>query len=274
MPAVQADGAVPKTYTVVAGIPYGKGLKGDLLADLYLPTSEQVHPAILYIHGGSWSSGDRTQLKPIAIALAEAGYAGVAIDYDLTSQGARFPLALMQAKAAVRWMRANASRYHIDLQRIAAIGSSAGGEISAELGLTNGRKEYEQGDHLDQSSEVSAVGVLNGVLDLSDLGQYASMVNGYIGNTCQEKLTLCHEASPVFMVHQGAPPFFVGHGTADPIVPYRQAVLFTDKLKAAHVPVTTFVADGAKHTYWGNPRWLQPNVEALKAFLAQALSSQ
>jgi acetyl esterase/lipase len=263
-----------KTCTFISGVPYEKGLKGDLLADLYLPVAEGTHPAVLYIHGGSWSSGDRTQLKRVAVSLAEAGYIGVAIDYDLKAQGARFPVALMEAKSAVRWMRANATTYHIDPQRIATIGTSAGGELSAELGLTIDRKAYEKGDNLHQSSAVSAVGVLNGVLDLTDLGEYASMANGYLGDSCEKELEACHEASPVFLVHPGEPPFFVGHGTADQIVPYRQAVLFIQRLEANHVPVTVFVAEGAKHTYWGNSRWFQPNVDALKKFLAHAFSSQ
>jgi acetyl esterase/lipase len=262
------------TYTFVSSVPYAKGIRGDLLADLYLPLSAGPHPAILYIHGGSWSSGDRSQLKRVAVCLAEAGYIGVAINYDLTPQGARFPLALMEAKAAIRWMRANALTYQIDPQRIATIGSSAGGELSAELGFTIGRKEYEQGNYLEQSSSVAAVAILNGVLDLSDLGEHADMVNGYLGGSCEKQIKACHEASPVFIVHPGAPPFFAGQGTADPIVPFRQSVLFIQKLQADRVPVTRFVADGAKHTYWANSTWFQPNIDALKQFLSQTLSAR
>ncbi|MDR3735682.1 MAG: alpha/beta hydrolase [Acidobacteriaceae bacterium] len=259
-------------YTFVSGIPYAKGLHGELLADLYLPKSKGMHPAVLYIHGGGWSGGSRNQLKRIAAVLADAGYMGVAIDYDLTGQGGTFPVSLIQVKSALRWMRANAATYNIDTSRIAVMGSSAGGELAAEVGLTIGRKGYERGENLEQSSAVAAVAVLNGVLDLTDPSEPAYLVEGYLGGSCTQKLDACHEASPIFLVHTGAPPFFVGHGTADQSVPFQQAQVFVQRLQADHVPVTPIIATGAGHTYWNDDRWFQPNVDALKTFLADTLA--
>jgi len=227
---------------------------------------------VLYIHGGGWSSGSRDQLKRIAVLLANAGYVGVAIDYDLTGQGGTFPVSLIQAKSALRWMRANAATYKIDINRIAVMGSSAGGELAAEVGLTIGRKEYERGDNLEQSSAVAAVAVLNGVLDLTDPAEPAYMVDGYLGGSCKQKPDACHQASPVFLVHPDAPPFFVGHGTADQSVPFQQAQVFVQQLQADHVPVTPVIANGAGHTYWNDNRWFQSNVDALKSFLATSLA--
>jgi acetyl esterase/lipase len=250
---------------------FAKGMHGDLMADLYLPKQQGPHPAILFLHGGGWSSGTRTQLQKLSVAFAAEGYVGVAIDYDLTVQGAHFPLPLLQSKEAVRWMRANAATYGIDPKRIAVVGSSAGGELAALVALTAGNKKYEAGEHLDQSSDVAAAGILNGVLDLTDLGDQSKMVTDYLGDTCGKLKTPCNLASPQVAIHPGAPPFFVGHGTNDTTVPYRQAEKFVASLQTAGVKVTLFSAENAGHTYWNDPRYLQPNIEALKAFLAKTL---
>jgi acetyl esterase/lipase len=252
-------------------VPFAKGNHGDLLADLYLPKHAGPHPAILFLHGGGWSSGNRTQLHKLAEAYAAAGYVGVAIDYDLTVDGAHFPLPLIESKAAVRWMRANAATYGIDPKRIAVVGSSAGGELAALVALTADNKDYEKGENLDQSSAVEAAGILNGVLDLGDMGGQSKMVTDYLGGECATLKSPCNAASPVNVVHPGAPPFYVGHGTEDQTVPYRQAEKLAANLKTAGVAVTLFSATGAGHTYWNNPKFYQPNADALQAFLARYL---
>ena len=184
------------------------GTHGDLLADVYLPGGGQLHPAVVYLHGGAWKSGNRTQLQKVAAALAEAGYVGVAIDYDLTATGDRFPTALHEAEHAIAWLREHAAEYHVDPDRIAVAGSSAGGELAALLGLAKDRPK---------AARVQAVVVFNGVLDLSYAGPDAEvMVEPYLDGSCAEKAELCREASPVEQVRTGAPPFFVGHGTAGP----------------------------------------------------------
>jgi acetyl esterase/lipase len=264
-----------QNYYFVSDVAYARTAKGTLFANIYLPKGQGPHPACLFIHGGAWRSGNRDQLTRVGAALAAQGYAGIEIDYDLTPGGARFPVALTEVKDAVRWMRAHAAQYDFDPNRIVAIGSSAGGELAAELGLTAGRREYETGDYLDQSSAVQAVVVFNGVLDLSDPDPgHEKMIQEYLGAPCTETLEACHEASPIFNVHAGAPPFFVGHGTADTVVPFRQAQRFVQLLRKSNVLVTPFIAQGAGHTYWARPNWFQPNLDALEQFLMESLKTE
>ena len=73
----------------------------ELKADLYLPKGVGPFPAVLYIHGGGWSAGDRSQLRRLAAHMAGRGVAGVAIDYRLSGQ-AHYPAALDDCKEAVR----------------------------------------------------------------------------------------------------------------------------------------------------------------------------
>jgi acetyl esterase/lipase len=235
--------------------------KGDteLKADLYLPKGSGPFPGVVYIHGGGWSGGERTQLRRQAAYFAGRGIAGVAIDYRLSGQ-AKYPAALEDCKDAVGWIRANAARYKIDGTRLAAAGSSAGGHLAALLGLT-----------ANSSERVSAVVALNAVLDLTGMGSRGTMVSRFLGQGCEEAPALCREASPLYRTVPGAPPFLILHGTADQTVPYSQATEMAGRLKAAGVPVELFTAESGPHTFWANPRWTAQTLETMDRFLRNML---
>jgi acetyl esterase/lipase len=261
--------AVKTGFTVTKDVVYAKGTKGDLLADIYLPEKKQASmPAVLDIHGGGWINGTRYTMSPAMEDMAAAGFVGVTIEYDLSgnNSGVHFPSALDQSWMALHWMRAHAKEYGIDPAKIAVAGSSAGGELAALLGLGVGKPADEP--------PVAAAIVYNGVLDLSDPGVSTKIVEAYLGGTCEAMKDACKKASPTAAIMMEAPPFFVGHGTKDESVPYAQAEQFVDKLKKANVPVMVFTAPGGPHTYWKDPRWVQPNMDASIAFLKQALKVQ
>ncbi len=259
-------------FRVIEGLVWASPGGVDLKADLYLPKGRGPFPVVLYLHGGAWSSGDRTQLHRQAADLAAVGIAGFAIEYRLAGQY-RFPIQLFDAKAAVRWLRAHANHYPLDATRIAAVGSSAGGHLAAMLGLTQHDSRFE-GDGCCRGfpSTVVAVAAFNPVLDLTDMGHRESMITELLGRKCEDSLELCRDASPIAHIHPMVTPFLILHGTADVIVPYGQAATMVAKLKAAEVPVEMFTADGAPHTFWAEPRWYQPSLEALENFLTKVFS--
>jgi len=258
--------ATEHSFSRIAGVPYSDGKHGPLLADLFLPANKALHPAVIFLHGGAWRIGDRTQLQDVAVSLADEGYVGMAIDYDMTDKGDRFPVPLEEGEQAVAWLRKNAEKYQVDPRRIAVAGSSAGGELAALIALD--RRPI-------LGADVQAAIIFNGVLDLSDIGpDPENMVAPYLGGSCAAKFELCKRASPVFQVHGGAPPFFVGHGTADRVVPYSQAEHFVNLLRGEHVQVTPFVAKDAGHTYWNTNVWFKANIEAVLAFLHAAMPSR
>jgi acetyl esterase/lipase len=254
-------------FTVQKAVVYSQGVHGNLLADIYLPEKKQTSaPAVLHIHGGGWVNGDRYAMSPATQDMAAAGFVGMSIDYDLSGNGVHFPMALDECWKAVHWLRAHANEYGIDPAKIAVAGSSAGGELAALVGLGVGKPADE--------SPVAAAIVYNGVLDLSDPGVSAKIVETYLGGSCEAMKDACKRASPSAAVMLGAPPFFVGHGTKDESVPYKQAEEFVDKLRKANVAVTVFTAPGGPHTYWKDNRWAQPNMDASISFLKQALKVQ
>ena len=251
----QPNNAPPSgDFTYRPAVPFAKRGEIELKADLYLPKGAGPFPAVVYIHGGGWSGGDRTQLRRQAAYLAARGIAGMAIDYRLSGQ-APYPAALEDCLEAVRWLRNK-----INPTRIAAAGSSAGGHLASLLGLT-----------ATGAGRLAAVVALNPVLDLPGMGGRAEMVAKFLGAPCEEKPALCREASPLYRIHSAAPPFFIAHGTADQTVPYSQATAMAEKLKAAGIAVELFTGEGAPHTFWGNPRWSAQVMRSMEEFLAQRL---
>ena len=246
----------PSKYHIIRDLTYAVGVDGPLRGDAYVPNNALDSPGIVFIHGGGWTNGDRNQMVHLIRDLADLGYVGFTIDYDLVP--AHFPRSLQESLAAVNYFRDHASEFHLDPKRIAVAGSSAGGELAALVALT-------------PDAKVQAGVVLNGVLDLVSLGDMNSMVTNYLGSPCTLILKACRLASPVQQVHSGAPPFFVGHGTADQTVPFAQAEAFAKELRAAHVQCHMYVAADGPHTYWSKNAYYNENLVEIERFLATAL---
>ncbi len=127
----------------------------DLALDLYMPAGVAKPALLVWVHGGAWRSG--TKAKP-PMAFVENGIAMASLDFR-QSGDARFPAAVHDIKAAIRFLRAKASEYGYRVDRIAIAGSSSGGHLAALVGVSNGHKELEGtvGGHPSQSSDVSAI---------------------------------------------------------------------------------------------------------------------
>ncbi|HET6324359.1 MAG TPA: alpha/beta hydrolase, partial [Planctomycetaceae bacterium] len=149
--AQSASAAEPKADVVIEkDITYGKGGTEDLKLDLARPQhSEGLLPAIVFIHGGGWSGGDRGTYAREIQAAAKRGYVAVTIEYRLTQPDKTgkakypFPAQIEDCKCAVRWLRANAEKYHVDPNRIGATGGSAGGHLSLLVGVAGSEKKFD-----------------------------------------------------------------------------------------------------------------------------------
>ena len=236
-----------------ADVPYISGGGERQQLDIYLPKNYQEVeklPVLVWVHGGSWQRGSKKDMP--GKNYVELGYACVSINYRL-SQHAVFPAQIEDCKAAIRWLRANAKKYHLDPDRIGVWGASAGGHLVALLGTSHHKKEFDVGDHLDQSSEVQAVCAIFGVMDFTpfaalpaDLQRGGSVVNLF-GGSVAEKRELAGLASPIFHITKDCPPFLLLHGTEDRLVPVSQSTRFYDALKKAGVEAEIVIQEGAGH---------------------------
>jgi acetyl esterase/lipase len=176
------SGHLSAEIVVEENLTYGKGGDTELKLDLARPQGEGPFPAIVFIHGGGWYQGGRQAYRTQIEQAAARGYVAATISYRLmqfdqenretTTAAPIFPAQIHDAKAAVRWLRANAKKYTLDPERIGVWGSSAGGHLGALLGTSGDVEELEgSGGNLDQSSRVQAVVDWYGPTDFLKMGR-------------------------------------------------------------------------------------------------------
>jgi acetyl esterase/lipase len=221
---------LPDSVELRRDIVYARYGAREVKLDLYLPkTGGGPFPAIVYIHGGGWRNGSKSAFSRQAAHMATKGFAGACIEYRLSGE-AKFPAALHDSKAAVRWVRANAKKLNIDPDRIGAAGGSAGGHLAALLGTTAHIRDFEgDGGNAGVSSQVQAVAAFNPAVDLvsfgkGDPGNAQNSVFAFLGATYADKPELWASATPTTHVSAKSAPTLFLHGTADTTVPYQQSI--------------------------------------------------
>jgi acetyl esterase/lipase len=240
--------------------------------DLYLPEkAEDRLPLVVWIHGGAWLTGSKDDCP--AVHFAAKGYAVASINYRL-SQHALFPAQIEDCKAAIRWLRANAAKYHLDPGRIGVWGASAGGHLAALLGTSGGVKELEGGGgNLDQYSRVQCVVDWFGPSDLMTIGgshdNPGSPESRLIGGPVQENKEKARKASPLTYVGADSAPFLIMHGDRDQVVPLDQSKVLAEALKKAGVEVKLQIVEGGGH---GGAAFASPeNRKLVEDFFARHL---
>ena len=274
--------SVPQTtYTTISNIEYESVDGKPLLMDLRLPDDGAVHPVVLYLHSGAWVTGDRSGGP--AIRQATRGYAVASIDYRLAAASTP-PEQTQKCKKEVWWLRANAQRYHLDANRVAVFGTSAGGHLAAMLGTTANRAEFEAPElgNPQFSTGVQAVVDLYGPTDLllldaqklpcflglSGDASYMppSLLMGCPIQQCKEKTAT---ASPINYVSKDDPPFLIMHGMLDCLVSWRQSEMLDEALRANGVDSTLVLLPTAQHAdkQFDEPKYRQ----MVEDFLDRAL---
>lgn len=274
---------VPESVVLERDIPFGQGGKFPLKLDLLRPIQESARPrpVVMFVHGGSWSFGDKELNLENVIPLAASGdYVCASINYRVVSQ-APWPAQLYDCKAAVRWLKLNAEKYHIDPDKIGVWGMSAGGHLAAMLGMTGDERELE-GDSgaPGPSSRVAAVIDSAGPTDLLTFAAEAAQVGTsfdailarLLDGPLAERQELARQASPLTYVARAGkncPPFLLVHGMRDNVVSVSQAETFYAALKQAGADVTLVKITNGGHGMGG-----QPVADRARAFFDKHLRGQ
>ncbi len=229
--------------------PYAGNANAKQMVDIYLPkkrNTDQPLPVVALIHGGGWVNGDRLGYAAAAIQFARTGdYSSVSVGYRLTKE-AHWPAQVYDCKAAIRWIRAHAKEYNLDPDKIAVMGSSAGGHLSSLIGTSGDVKELEGdlGPNTTFSSRVQCVVNLCGPEDFTQALMFDKekkpvlndpAVIGLLGGNYEEKHAEAVAASPVTYVTKDDPPFITFHGSADQRVAYLHAEAIHTSLQKADV---------------------------------------
>lgn len=254
---------LPAGYEAHRDIEYAKVGDKSLKLDVYAPQkSDKPLPLIVWIHGGAWRAGDKKQCP--ALRFTRAGFVVASVNYRL-SQEAIYPAQIHDCKGAIRWLRANAKKYHIDPDKVAVWGSSAGGHLVALLGTSGDVREMEGdvGGNLTFSSRVQLVCDFFGPTDFLQMDAHAlpgarlkhdpatSPESLLVGGAIQKNKDKVKKANPITYVSKDDPPFLILHGDKDPLVPHHQSEILTEALKKAGVKVTFKTVKGAGHGLGG-----------------------
>lgn len=268
---------------VTPNITYATVGKEKLQLDLVQPAGPGPHPVVLCFHGGAWTAGNRKELTVPTISipgvtpapsnevgilenLARRGYAAATVSYRLAPKN-KFPAQIEDAKTAVRFLRANAKKYDLDPDRVAAMGFSAGGHLALLLGTTDTAAGFDGTEHADQSSKVQCVIDFFGPTDMTlyseTPGVMASFIVPFLGKECLTDAACCKRASPMEYVSKSSAPTLFIHGTMDVVVPVIHSEKMYKKMKEAGVPV------GMHKVPWKGHGW--EDKDATRAAAAAAL---
>jgi acetyl esterase/lipase len=237
------------TRTVTYCVEGGQPLAMTLFAPSDLTTP---HPAVLEVHGGGWQHGGRLLSlsgSGAATDLVGAGFVVASIDYRLAPENP-WPDQIVDVKCAVRYLRAHATDLGIDPDRIAALGTSAGGQLVSLLGTTGSSTLWNEGPYVNESSAVDAVVDEFGPADLNAAGwpvDSVAMIRRVFGAAPGTPSPVLTQASPLAQAAPGDPPFLIVQGTDDQVVPMSQSERFATQLRADHVPVQIVLVNGGRH---------------------------
>ncbi len=233
---------------VVYGVQGGE----KLLLDIYQPaeSGSRPRPAVVLIHGGGWIGFDKSTMRGMGNFLAGSGFVAVSVDYRLFHGSEnRWPAQLDDVQRSVRWLRANASKYNVDGNRIGAFGHSSGAQLAALLGMEDTRDNSDPA-LAKYSSRVQAVVDVSGPSDFltNHDPDGDAFLTSFFGGDSTKLADVWRGASPVYHVDKSNAPFLIVHGTADQDVSIAQAQEFYDKLLQAKVSVTLIKIDDG-HTF-------------------------
>lgn len=230
--------------------------------DIYYPEQRPKDPLplIVHIHGGGWMGGSK---YPCDVRMMTTqGYIVASVEYRF-SQKAKFPAQIQDCQAAIRWLRANASRYHINPDKVGVIGGSAGGHLSALVGVTGGKKVFPAiGGNESMSDAVQCVCDIFGPKNFASVMEQAAkdknVKNIFQFNTPSDPYSELIGAklsdkektaavSPITYVDKNSPPTLILHGTHDALVPYAQSEEFEAAMKKNGASVWLQKFPGAGH---------------------------
>lgn len=279
------------TARMVADVVYLAPDRAEKL-DLYLPVppaNGKRSPAVVWIHGGGWSGGVKTEnrAKNICTTLADAGYVAVSVEYRL-GDGA-WPTNLHDCKNGVRFLRANAAKYGIDPERIAVAGGSAGGHLALMVGFTGDNPEFEPTGaatpYPGVSSRVRAVINMYGIANMltrqevatdgTPTGKFRTVGPAKVFGASDPAAPVYRAASPVTHVTKDTPPVLILHGNLDTTVDRDQSHELARVLKQHGVPHELVMVEGAGHTFdfqkWGKKTLSRDLRPVALGFLAKHL---
>jgi acetyl esterase/lipase len=258
-------------------VEYGRVGENRLLLDVSVPEGAGLHPIAILVHGGGWSSGDKSgsnkpgdsaDISPWFGPLTDAHYTWFSINYRLAPQ-ARWPAGMDDVRTAIRWVRAHAAAYQGDARRIALFGHSAGGHLAC-LAATEFAEETKV------QAVVGCAPVTDFEQDLPQRGGLSPSLQALFNRPKEvtpEALEQLRATSPIHYIKAGLPPFLLIHGEKDKSVPFPQSIAFQAKLHATGVTCELIPIAGAPHALLAYEKFDPTYKEKMIAWLDRTLDA-
>lgn len=270
-----ADQQLEDHIQIQRNIAYKNTGQRNLFVDVYTPKKHKKGslPAVLIVHGGGWLSGNKAMMKQIAMGLVEKEFVVVTVEYRLSPE-AEYPAAVYDVKSALKWMRDHSKVYYINPNRIAVLGTSAGGQIAALTATTQNDEQFE--DPADTSKASTSVQVLvdvDGVLafihPVSEEGRVAGL---WLGGNQKEARETWLEASALTHTDARTPPtLFIGSAYPRFLAGRKE---MTEILNKHDIYNETHILKDAPHSFWLFEPWFEPMMEHVVSFLNSTLKNQ
>jgi acetyl esterase/lipase len=265
--------AEPNSNRVIRDVEYARVGAQSLKLDLHVPRVRARPPLIVWVHGGAWRSGSRSNM-PLG-KLVEEGFAVASVDYRLSTD-VKFPAQIHDLKAAIRFLRRHGGQWDVPVEKIVIAGDSAGAHLAALVGVSNGHAELEGdiGNDRNQSSDVQGIISFYGGANLTTILKQSTphglsvrvpALDLLLGGQPDDVPALARLASPVFHVDRSDPPLLLLHGDQDPQMPINQSHELCGAYQKAHAPVQFEVVHGAAHG--GAAFYDTERLEIVKGFL-------
>lgn len=252
---------------------YARYGEREMHLEWYRPDDEAVYPGILLVHGGGWIGGSRKAFATTARELASGGYVVANVNYRLATE-ARFPGAVLDLKAAVRWMRENAAELGLDPEKIGAVGGSAGGHLTAMIAATANSDDFPVEVYPNQSDAIQGAVIMGAGVDQvarvkeSKSGSIKNCVI-FFGGEYDEVPEIYEAGSPITHVSAATCPILMLDGEFDK--PGERYGDYRIKLDAAGVRNDFVMVPGAKHGEWAKAAFRPAFVAAMLEFLNTVL---
>lgn len=254
--AVQNQKAAQGGIIVEKDVVFGKGGDMDLKLDIYRPPAgTEKRMATIHFHGGGFARGSKNNLSERLKPYAALGYVAIAAQYRLSGQ-AQYPALVHDAKAAIRWVRANAKTLGIDPQRIGVVGYSAGGYHALFTAGTATRPEFEgTGGNPGVSTQVAVC-----------LAYYPALEATNIlppGSTAEAR----RAAASTTYIAAGFPPTAIFHGFKDVTIPIESSQRLVQQFRDANVPVEFHAFEGVPHAFDSHPEFALATAQLADLFI-------
>ena len=228
--------------------------KHQLKADIFQPKKQtKSSVAIILVHGGGWISGSKENQKPMAEALASAGFVTMAINYRL-SDVAKYPAPLEDIDDAVNYLKKNRKKYKLNQSKIVILGASAGAQLATLYGVKSKKI----------STIINVDGIVSFIHQEAEEGTYASY---FLGDTKQDNFTLWKEASPLEYVNSKTPPTLFINSSQPRFRAGRDDMI--KKLNDYHILNEAHEIENSPHSFWLMNPWFDETKQYIIDFLTK-----